>query len=125
MQQVAVERNAGIQQPVEGGAGQARHHGIAQGHDVVLADFSFQQRTFANPSARGHAGQRGHLAFGVAHRNLDQPRQYAYPCLGEFAFALYDRSGNHLLHGKVSLDARLLLAVEHAKPGRGELQGVG
>lgn len=39
--------------------------------------------------------------------------------------ALYDRSGARLLHGKVPLDPRLLLVVEHAEPGRGELQGVG
>ncbi|MCY1533433.1 hypothetical protein D9M68_687580 [compost metagenome] len=125
MEQIAVERNAGVQQPVEGGAGQARHHRIPQRDDVVLADFVLEQRPLAYPSARGDAGQRGHLAFGIAHRHLDQPGQHADPSLCEFAFALYDRSGGNLLHGQVPLDAHLLFAVEHAKPGRGELQGIG
>ncbi|MNL57680.1 hypothetical protein D3C87_1812630 [compost metagenome] len=125
MQQIAIERNAVIQQPVERCARQARHHRLAQGHDVVLADFALEQRPFTDPPARGHSGQRGHLAFRVTDRNLDQTGQYTNPSLGEFTFALYDRSGNHLLHGEVALDARLLLAIEHAKPRRGKLKGVG
>lgn len=122
MQQITVERDAGVQQPVERRRRQSRHHRIAQRDDVIFSDFALEQRALTDPAAGRHAGQRGDLALGIAHRHFHQAAQHADPGLGEFALALYDRSGARLLHGKVPLDPRLLLVVEHAEPGRGELQ---
>ena len=124
MQQITVERDAGVQQPVERRRRQSRHHRIAQRDDVIFSDFALEQRALTDPAAgRRRSARRPCPRHCPPTLSPGRPARRSRP--GRVRPALYDRSGARLLHGKVPLDPRLLLVVEHAEPGRGELQGVG
>jgi hypothetical protein len=69
VQDEAVERNAGVEQPEERCL---RHQGyarIAQGDHVVFPDLAFEHRPFSEPRSRGNGCERHGLADA---RNADQ-----------------------------------------------------
>ncbi len=123
VQQISIERDAVVEQPVEAGFGQARDNTVAQRNDIIFACLMLEQRTFAYPAARGHPSERRHLAVGVRHRYFDQPAVHAYPCPGLAALVLDNGARRVLCELDIAQYTLLLRWVEQRKPGRGIAQG--
>jgi hypothetical protein len=75
----AVEADAAVEQPVEGGHRDAGHHALAQGLDVVAVDLALEHRAFAEPAARRHAGEGDGHALRAVVAHLQQAVEHAEP----------------------------------------------
>src|SRR5690606_37529098 len=91
-QQVAVERDAGVEQPMEGGARQAGDPAVTQRDGVVATRLLLEHRTLAEPAARRDAGEGDRLAANRHAADLDQALDDADPVVDRLALAAHEAS---------------------------------
>jgi hypothetical protein len=113
----AVEADAAVEQPVEGGDRDAGHDAVAQRLDVVAVDLALEHRAFAEPAAGRHAGEGDRHAQRRVVAHLQQAVEHAEPVGHRPADAAHQSPGLDLHHAQVGDDAARSVVVERASQG--------
>jgi len=118
-QQEAVELDARVEQPLEGGARHVGDAALAQRHHVVLARLVLEERPLPEPAAARHAQEGGRLALAVHARHLDEAVDHPDPALHRLALAADRHPHGQGAHHRLGLDPGHLVGRERAPPEGG------
>ena len=122
----AVERDAALEQPVEGLDAEPGDDALAQRLDVVAVDLALDHRALAEPAAGRHAGEGDRHAHRGVVAHLEQAVDHAEPEGRRPADAAQQLAGADLHHPQVADDALALVGLQRGQPGDvAQLGGVG
>jgi hypothetical protein len=112
----AVERDAAVEQPVEGVGADPGDGAAPQSLDVVAVVLALEHRAFAEPAARRHAGEGDRHAERAVVAHLQQPVDEAEPVRHRAPDAADVVAGLHVDDAQIGDDPLALDVVEAGQP---------